>query len=180
MLQIKTTPGLIGINTSQGRQSIEQPWGKLEINQSKPKLHIEKELPKVIIDQYECFAEAGLKNNTDLTKDIGEWSYKCFLEGIANYNQEGDMLAQIEKGGNPFPIIAENRAFPSYDFNIDFIPKSRPKIDVTGYINIDWDIKKPIINYEVRQPVIDYQTGKVKISMRQWPSIEMRYIDEKY
>jgi len=181
MLQIKSTPGLIGINTIHGRQSIEQPKGKLEINQPKAEMHINSELPKVIIDQYQCFAEAGLKNPTDLMKDIRQWSYKCLMEGIANYNQEGDMLARIETGSNPMPMIAENRAFPRYDFNIDFIPKSRPKIDVKmGHVDINWDIKKPIINYAVRKPVIDYQPGKVEISMRQWPDLEINFVDEKY
>jgi len=180
MLQIKSTPALIGINTIPGRQSIRQPKGELSVTTSRAEMRIDRELPKVLIDQYQCFAEAGLKNPTDLMKDISQWCYKCLMEGIANYNQEGDMLAQIEKGGNPMPMIAENRAFPRYDFNIDFIPKSRPKIDVTGYINIEWDIKKPVINYEVRKPVIDYQPGKVEITLRQWPSLEINFVDEKY
>jgi hypothetical protein len=180
MLQINTTPGLIGINIVQGRQSIQQPMGKQEISQPKAELYIEKELPKVIIDQYQCFAEAGLKKPIDLAKDNSQWSYECFLEGIAMYNEEGNMMAKIENGANPLPSIGENRAFPRYDFNIDFIPKSRPKIDVTGYLKIDWNIKKPIINYEVRKPTIDFQRGKVEIFMRQWPSIEINYIDEKY
>jgi hypothetical protein len=157
-----------------------QPRGELTISQSNSQMHIDKELPKVIIDQYQCFAEAGLKNNTDFRREYSQLNYKSFMDGIANYNQEGDMLAQIEKPGNPLPAIAENRAFPRYDFNIDFIPKSRPKIDVTGYINISWDIQKPIINYEVRKPVIDYHPGKAEIYMRQWPSVEIRYVDEKY
>jgi len=179
-LQINTTQGLIGINTIKGRQSIEQPKGELELSQPKAELQVESELPKVIIDQYECFAEAGLKNSTDLMKDISQWSQKCLMEAIANYNQEGDMMAQIEKGGNPMPMIAENGAFPMYDFNIDFIPKSRPKIDIIGSLNIEWDIKKPIINYEARKPVIGFEYGKVDISMRQWPNIEINYVDEKY
>lgn len=180
MLQINTTPGLIGINTILGRQSIEQPQGELTVNQAKSQMHIDRELPQVIIDQYECFAEAGLKNNTDLRREISQLSYKCLMDSIANYNQEGDMLAQIEKPGNPLPTIAENKAFPQYEFNIDFIPKSRPKIDVTGHINISWDIHKPTINYEVRRPVVDYQPGKAEIYMRQWPRVEIRFIDEKY
>ncbi|KJS85390.1 MAG: hypothetical protein JM58_08735 [Peptococcaceae bacterium BICA1-8] len=176
-LQIRSTPGLIGINTMQGRLNVEFPKSKLEISQPKAEMRINSQLPRVIIDQYQCFAEAGLKNYSDLTKDNGQWAYKCFMERIARYNQEGDMLAQIEKGNSSIPLIAEN-TFPTYDFNINFIPKSRPKIDVTGHINIDWDIKKPIINYEVRNPVFQYEHGKVEISMRQWPSIEMNYVDE--
>lgn len=178
--QIKSTPGLIGINTISAKLSIRQPRGRQEISQPKAELYIERELPRVIIDQYQCFAEAGLKNPTDFAKDNGQWSYKCFLEAIARYNEEGDMLAQIEKGSNPFPVIAENRAFPRYDFNIDFIPRSRPKIDVTGYLNMRWKINKPLINYEVRKPIVDYERGKVEIFMRQWPSLEIKYIDGKY
>lgn len=179
-LQINTTPGLIGINSILGWQSIQQPRGEQRISQPKAQMEIDRELPKVYIDQYQCFAEAGLKNPTDFTKDNVQWSYKCFLEGIAQYNEEGDMLAQIEKGINPMPIIAENRAFPRYDFNIDFIPKSRPKIDVKGYLRIEWKTNQPVISYQVRKPVIDFHPGKVEIFMRQWPDIEINYIDERF
>ncbi|MFZ5945236.1 MAG: DUF6470 family protein [Bacillota bacterium] len=178
MLQIRTTAGLIGINSSLGRQSIQQFRGEQIIRQPKAEMHIDQELPKVLIDQYQCFAEAGLKKPLDLLKEVSQYTYKKIMENIAAKCQEGDMLAQIEKGGNPLKEIARQSSFPQYDFNIDFIPKSKPKIEVTGYLNIKWEIKQPEIFYEVKKPVIDYQPGKVEISMRQWPDIEMRYVDE--
>jgi len=179
MLQIRTTPALLSLNTQNAKLNIEQPRGQQSIRQPKPELKIDSELPKVKIDQYQCFAETGLKNPTDLMKDIEQWSRKKWLEGIARRNREGDMLAHIEKGGNPIPALAENGAYPVYDWNIDFIPKSRPKIEVTGHLKINWDTKTPKISYKVNKPQIDYLPGKVAISMLQYSSVEIRYLDKK-
>ena len=108
-LQINTTPGLIGINSIAGSGSSSP--GEQRISQPKAQMEIDRELPKVYIDQYQCFAEAGLRILLILPKIMSSGLINAF-RGIAQYNEEGDMLAQIEKGINPMPIIAENRAFP--------------------------------------------------------------------
>ncbi|MFZ7101353.1 MAG: DUF6470 family protein [Peptococcaceae bacterium] len=179
MLQIRTTPALLGINTIWGRQRIEQPRGELHIEQPRAELKIDRELPKVLIDQYRCFAEAGLKRPLDLMKEIRQRNYNKFLRNIAEMNQEGDMLAQIEKGGNPIAVLGAKRAFPARDFNIGFIPQSRPEFEVTGHLEIEWQLNKPQISYEVRKPVIDYLPGRVEIFLRQWPDIDFNYINEQ-
>ncbi len=179
MLQITTTPARLGMKTYNAHLEIQQPRGQQSIEQPRPEMKIDRELPKVIIDQYQCFAEMGLKNPTDLAKEISNWSRKKWLEGLARRREEGDRMARIEKGGNPIPEMAREKLNHQYQFNVDFIPKSRPKIEVTGHLNIEWDIKKPIINYKPNKPIVDYTPGYVDIYVEQWPDIEIRYVDER-
>ena len=170
--------GQIGINTYNGNFDIRQPQGQLSIKQIKAEMRVDQELPQVIIDQYQCFAEAGLKNTIDLTKANAQWAYQKWIEGIGRRCQEGEMLAAIERG-NPIPDIAENNAYPIYDYNIDLMPKSRPSIDFTGYIDINWQLGGAEVNYQPQKPMIEYQRGKVDIYMEQWPNLEISYVDEK-
>lgn len=178
-LQIKTTPGLIGINMELGRQTIRQLRGELKIRQGKAEMHLDRELPKVLIDQYQCFAEAGRKNNRDLMQDIVSRARQKWLQGIERRIREGQMLSHIENKGNPIPAIAVENAYPQHDFNIAFIPKSRPEFTVEGHLNIQWKITEPEIAYQARKPMITYEPGGVDIFIRQWPNIEINYIDEK-
>ena len=68
-LKITTTPALIGIQRTPGRQEIQQPKADMEMDIQEPRLEIDSELGQIRIDQYQCFAESGLKNFLDLTKD---------------------------------------------------------------------------------------------------------------
>jgi len=177
-LQINTTWAKIGINTSRAKISIEQPKGELTIKQIKASLNIDREIPRVIIDQYQCFAEAGLKNLEDFTKEYAELGRQGVLEGIGRRATEGNMMAEFEKG-NPISKIAEQNAFPIYDYNINFIPKSRPKIEVKGYLNIDVELGKVIVNYKPNKPEIKYKHGNIEFYLRQKGNIKIRYIDEE-
>ncbi len=72
MLSITTTPALIGINTALAKIEIQQPGPDVTMHTEHPRVEIKNELPKVIIDQYEPFAEAGLKNFLDLTREMAQ------------------------------------------------------------------------------------------------------------
>lgn len=181
-LQISSTPALIGINNIKPIQHIEQPKGEQSIQQVPAKMHIDRELPKVVIDQYQCFAERGLKNSGDLARDNAQWAQKIAFEYIGRIAAEGDAFGRIEDGQSAYDVLADiasSNAWPQIDYNIGFIPKSRPKIDVTGHLSVSWELGKAIHDYKPQKAIHDYQTGKVEIYLRQKNSISIQYIDEK-
>ncbi|HHV72112.1 MAG TPA: hypothetical protein GXX38_05805 [Clostridia bacterium] len=181
-LQIETRPLLLGIKTQKPVQSLEQPRGEQDIRQVKAEMIIDREWPRVIIDQYECFAEAGLKGNLDLAREYAELGKRVVLEYTGRIAQEGDRFGRIEDGLPARAIvaeIAERNAWPEYDFNVDCIPKSRPKIEVVGHLNIDWRLGGAEIDYRPRKTIHYYQPGKANIYVRQWNSINIRHIDER-
>lgn len=179
--QINTVKAQIGINTTKGEFSIRQPKGEQSITTEKTKLHIDSELPKVKIDQYQCFAEAGLKNYMDLTRENTQYATQKLQEAIQRYISDGDRMAMI--GNNMSDAIPELAYQNSMDkekvFDIGTIPKSRPKINVTGRLDISWDIGKANIEYKVNKPQINITKNKVEIYLKQKPSIEINYVNEK-
>lgn len=129
----------------------------LNMQTTYPKVYIDRELPKVIVDQYECFAEAGLKNNTDLSREFVEYARSQFLAGVDKIVSEGNRMARIEnRMPDAIPEIAFDNAMENKDWNIDIIPKSRPKIDVKGHLNLEWEMGK--LNF-YKESVLNYKKG---------------------
>lgn len=178
-IEINTTRAHIGIKTSQAALNIQQPRGQLQIKTESPKMTIDQELPRVQLSQYSCFAEAGLKNVADLRREIVEYSKAAAQEGVAQKAGEGDRMARIERGENALAEIAADNSYQPLDFNIGFIPQSRPKIQVSGYLDIQWQVGKIDTEYYPQKPTIQYLPGQVEIYLRQRPEIDINYIDEK-
>lgn len=176
---INTVKAQIGVKSTPGVQTIQQPKGILEINKTKTEMNIDKELPKVNIDQHQCFAEAGLKNIFELIEENAQLGKQRAYEAIGRIVDEGNRLASIENGFSAIPDIAYENMGMEREFNVKFIPQSRPEITVTGHLNINWQIGKTETHYTPKKPIISYQTGKVEVYLRQKPSIEMKYIDKK-
>ena len=180
-LTINTVRPQIQINTTNARLDIQQPKGEQQLRTTMPKAIIRSEKPKVIIDQYQCFAESGLKNVMDLTREAAQLGRQAAMQAIARIAEDGNRLAQVEnKMPDAIPELAEKNAWaPERVYDIATMPMSRPKIDVVGSIDIQWEMGKVNHTYTPRKPVVNYIPGKVDIYLKQKPSIEIRYIDEK-
>lgn len=178
MLEINQQAALIGIKTTPGVQSIYQPHAEQEIRQIPTKVEIERELPRVLIDQYQCFAEEGLKNYRDLTREMAQLAQQNALQYTARQAQEGDTLMRLEDGGSPIPEIAVQNAWPEFDYNIGIVPQSRPQISSTGSLKFNVTPGSVEINVTPHRPEINYTPGKVEIYLRQQPSLSIRYIGE--
>jgi hypothetical protein len=107
------------------------------------KMIIDRQLPRVIIDQRQCFSEAGLKGIADFSAESVQYAYQKAAEGIDQIVYEGNRMAMIE---NDMPDAVSEIAFEKgleyKDWTIDIIPKSRPKIEIEGHLNIDWEAEK--------------------------------------
>ncbi|WP_041701352.1 DUF6470 family protein [Gottschalkia acidurici] len=180
-LSITTVKGQIGIDTARGSYSIRQPKGEQSITQKSAKMNIDKQAPKVIIDQYDCFAEVGLKNNIDFITEVAQLGKQAAIKAIGRIVEDGNRMAMIQKRMPPaIPELAEKNSRPTqYEFNFKLIPTSRPKIDVEGYLNINWELGGAEISYSPKKHEIDYNLGKVNIYMKQYPEIKYQYIDDK-
>lgn len=180
-IQIRTVKPQLQIRSTNGKLEIQQPKGELEIKQEKAKMILKGEKPRVVIDQYQCFAEAGLKNNTDLSKEFKALAQRRVMEGISRINSEGTRMINI-RIGNPNAIqeIAKRNLQPrALEFNYDTMPKSRPSIEIEGGQSIEWELGGVEIDYRMQKPTYNYQPGKVEGYLDPYPDIEISYIDEK-
>lgn len=181
-LSIQTTDTQLGIHRTPGKWNIESQNATLHFRTKQAKVKLNTELPMVVIDQYECFATAGLKNNYDLTKSLAQKAYQQVMEYIGKTASDGNALAAIENGGNPIRDIAVRDAYPEHTFGIDSIPKARPKITITGGVDIEWEGA----NHGARIGIegqynpgflsIDYRPSDIEIYVRQYPKINIEYL----
>ena len=180
-LSISRTDIKLGMESSPARLEMQSQPARIDFHHTDAKLNIRTDPPRVTIDQYECFAEAGLKNNYDLLKDASSRAYQHIMEYIGQTAEDGRTLAAIENGGNPIAAIAARDAFPVHEFGIGFIPQSRPKIDVTGSVQIE-----PVLdsNGATNSITGDYTPGSLNINyipwqlniyVKQYPSINIKY-----
>ncbi|MDK2811582.1 MAG: hypothetical protein PWR27_2291 [Petroclostridium sp.] len=178
MLRISQTFAQIGIQTQNAQLILQSARPTLSIQQKHAELRIQSELPRVHIDQYQCFAEAGLKNNMDLLREAAQIGKQQAMQYIAKTAADGDRLAAIENGGNPIVDIVERDAYSEKEFNIGVIPKSRPKIEVTGSLWINAHSGSVQTDYEPGQLDIHATRPEIKIYLRQVPSVQIQYVGE--
>ncbi|MDN5316902.1 hypothetical protein BFT35_12965 [Thermoanaerobacterium thermosaccharolyticum] len=175
---INQTFGRIGIDTTPAVINIHNQNADLNIHQEMLKVEIEQKLPQVHIDQYQCFYESGLKSVFDLIHDEAERSYQVGLEAIAKIVDDGNALASIENHQNVIPQLAFEAGVENIDFNVDLMPKSRPKIWFDGYLNINWQKGNVSVNVKPQKPEIYATRANVNIYMLQYPSIKIDYIGQ--
>ena len=171
MIDIRSTPPSI---------KVHQPQADLQIESRLPRVEVQKEQISIRIDQSQCFDEAGLKGITALGDDIENRSEVAVLQGIERIAAEGDMLGAIENKGNPIPEIAYNNLFDKVDYNIELMPRSKPKIDFVGG-NLDIKVDEGYVNIQVtpRKPQIDVQLGSIEFNYTPPPQDGLESIGSK-
>lgn len=137
-LTINQSFAQIGIETIRPKLEMQTTQPKLELRQKHAKITIHTQHPKIQIDQREAFASAGLKSFQELTREQNELAYNQVMEYIGKTAEDGDLLAAIERGGNPIADIAERDGFIEREFGFSMLPKTGPKISlIDGYVWID-------------------------------------------
>lgn len=161
--------GSISIRTDYARIEMQTTKPELNMTQNDVKVQIKSELPRVIIDQTECFNTSGIKNNTALSLEISSEGYQHYLEYVQTTAEDGAALAAIERGGNTIKDIAVKNAYTEHVFNIVSMPSARPKIEVTGDLQIKFSPENlgttNGVSYNVRLGTLEarYIPGRVSI-----------------
>lgn len=180
MLQITTQKARLGMQTSPSRMEIEQPRGQWQMQTVPAQMQINQGTPQVIIDQSVPFAEAGLKTLPMMMQEYADLGKQYVLEGIARRAQEGDMMARPPYGNAIAQIAASRTPIERADFNVQFIPQSRPEIDIVGLeFEINWQLGGSERTFHPQKPQINYTPGAVEIYMMQHPEIYFEYIDTR-
>ncbi len=180
-LSISTTNIILGIDRTPARMDIATQPAALSFRTRQAKVNIHNEFPRVEIDQYECFATAGLKNNRDFTMNAVQKAYQKVKNHISKTVADGHAMAAIENGSDPLASIVIRDAYPEKEFGIDSIPKARPRINFTGGVDIEWErtfegaLNGIVGNYAPGSVSINYDPGSADIYVKQYPSISISY-----
>jgi len=184
-LEINRMPTRLNVETIPSRLSIQTRRAKLELRHEEARVDIQTELPRVVIDQYECFASMGVMGPVARTRHEGQRAMQQALAYASKVAADGDSMAAIENP-DPLPDIAERDSRTEHEFGLDYIPKARPKITVTGGVQIRARPNAEGITNGVRGTYtpadisIEYTPAQVRISVAQYPSISMRYIPGRF
>lgn len=132
MSSISNVNGFIGINAANVGSHVSQPSAELRADTKPVKVEIHTEQVKVLIDQRQCFNESGLMDNGTLAADVAQRGKQGALEGVGRRVSEGNYMASVKSGKTPIADIAFNNFFENKEFNMVTMPRSRPKIEITG------------------------------------------------
>lgn len=182
-LSIRTTPAEIAIETKQANLNMHVTNAKLEQKQKPPLIYIKTEQAMIQIDQYPCFAEEGLKNNFDFIKEYAQKGLQSVTAYTGKIARDGDEMAKIGHDANIMINIAKNSAIDKKDFNIGYIPKSRPRISSTGgtlelkaqSINSIGEINGVTGNYIPGKISYNYTPPIVDIRVVSYGTIDIKY-----
>ncbi len=142
-LQYTISYARIGIRTQNAQLNMQTQNARLEITSEKPLVKMTSSKPQLIIDQRECFASSGLKSYSELTQEAANRGRQQALEFIGKEASDGNLLAAIERGGNPLAQIAKRDAYPQKQFGMVSMPSAPPKIDyIPGELKIEPPIPK--------------------------------------
>lgn len=180
-LSMTSTTAQLGIQRTPEVKDIENPKGfSLELRTTHPTLRVEGTLPRVQIDQYQSFADAGLKNALDLSKENSSYALGQLLQGMGTIAAQGTELTNIHTRVN---VIAEQAIENAYDqfirtFDIGTVPRSRPNIDlIRGELDIQVQEGSIENTSTVRRPVNNYRQGKVSLYMERYNNLTIEVIN---
>ncbi|WP_026479001.1 DUF6470 family protein [Alkaliphilus transvaalensis] len=177
MIRIESQNALIGIEQRAGQLNIRQNHSPMRLNQTSPKLQLDLKEAVIYIDQRQCFSEAGLKSNSELSRLAAQRGIRAAQQATARIARDGSDMTKIHRG-TIISMLSKRRSKPKIkQFNFDMVPKSRPKIDVVEGKFSSY-LEKGNINIHVEDfsPKIDYNPTKVDIYLRQKNNIHIEYI----
>jgi len=182
-LEIRTTPARIEMECIPGRLSINTRNARLELSQKQAKVNITTEQPTVLINQYPCFAEEGLKNNTDLSREWSQRGYQAAMEFIAKKAQDGDAMAKIGNKANIMIDIARRNMQVVHEFGFGTMPVSRPEFQVVGgTVELEAEFRNNIGelngvtgNFIPGEISFEFTPAVIKSRMASYGSIDIRY-----
>ncbi|GIP21758.1 DUF6470 family protein [Paenibacillus sp. J22TS3] len=174
ILQIRQTPGLIGIDADPGTYSISQPKADLRIQTRQGEWEIHQYQPKLFVDQSRAQAAYNGGNFLEMNQRIYSGIQQLYLQGIANRVEQGNRMAEFFKPGNTIADVYgqdwKPASFPEFRG-----PASMDNVDVrieTTPPSIEYHKGGVDIQVEVHKPEIEYTRGKLDIYMQQYPSVQ--------
>lgn len=183
-LEINTTPAIINIETKNATLDKSAiPEDILDIETEKFSVTMEAEKGALSIDQNQCFNEAGLKDIKAFMDDYVNYSKQAASDGVDRIVSEGNGFADIYNDADAVAQNADNNAYGifEHEYNLDFIPKSRPEINYTpDKLNIDYEPGKIINKSFPKDNLGEYKPGKVDIYMKQKNSIKINFVRDKF
>jgi hypothetical protein len=173
IVQIRQTPGLIGIDTTAGSLSITQPKADLQITTTPGELSIHQSAPEMTIDQSQARAAYTGGTYREMSQRIYSGIEQLWLQGIAKRMEQGDRMLNFNKPGNTIAeVYGEDWRPVSYPETRAPASVANVHIDVQVVpLQMEYHKAEVHIEVEAHKPEIAYTPSSVEVYMRQRPSL---------
>jgi hypothetical protein len=183
-LDIKFGFGQIGINIYPGDFSLKKASDSgFDMKIKKPEIIISTRYPEINIDFSRCRSEMGYPSLPEAAIQWQDDGKQTVSDYIDKKVAEGNALADIHKGVS-IQEIAYSDAFPEPpETNVDFIPKSRPKITVQpGQASVDFTPGDITVSVNPLPVKFNYDRARVNVFLEKKPYIDINavYVGRKF
>ena len=107
--------------------------GRLAIHTERGRLELHRELPQIEVDSTELRSEVGYEKAMAQARKDADFALAQVAKGVSDMVEAGDRMAQAYRAESAFAELAYERTMLDLRdkyFNVDLIPKSRPRITV--------------------------------------------------
>ena len=126
--------------------------GRLSIRTERGRLELHRELPQIEVDTTKLRSEVGYEKAVAQAVKDARFAQAQVAKGISDIVAAGDRMAEAYRPGCAFAELAYERTMLDLRdkyFNVDLIPKSRPRITVkSGSLWINYRPSSVHISYE--------------------------------
>lgn len=136
----------------------------LDMQTEKGRLEMQSSKPTIKIDQSQCFSEIGRKGVTDFRADNTDYGRAMLRQAVARMVDQGNRMIDIHIQADAFAEQADYNAFGMFEreFNLDFIPKSRPQITIDPWsMNYSYKAARVINNSYPRKAQFNFTYGRL-------------------
>lgn len=171
--------GQIGINTYKGYLDPDMNiQGRFKLKKTDPDISISSTQPQIIdIDLSQCRAEIGSPSPDTAARMWHDEAKQYVLNYIGQKAAGGDALGAIERGVSIADIVSAESFPDPPEFNVDLVPKSRPKITFeTGHVKQSAQYGQIQVDLEGEALTFCYERAHVNIFMKQNPYIDIKAV----
>lgn len=178
-LRITSQMARVGLDISKPTLNLQSTKPQVDLAITPARLDITIPKPKVIIDQSQCFADAGKRGLLDFALYCTEYSRSEFSDALAKRVSDGNHLAAIHTGSSIADLGVEAMQDRQHVFEIRAIPQQPPMIEADVQpVSIDYEPAR--VDTSLNKGTVDhqFQWGKVETYLQQRNYIDIQWIDE--
>jgi hypothetical protein len=180
LIDISTVNAQIDTSSTNPKISIHTSGKKnIDIERQKGELKMSSQPVKLQLDNTESYAALNIKTTSRVVRENAQAGMAALFNTIGTYAQQGDMLMDIQNGGDALNEIASQRANSELQ-GVDIPQSALPVITwQPNSLKFNYTPEKITINPENMQKVeTSFERGKVAIKFARAAQVYIKYIGE--
>lgn len=179
LIKITNIPIEYQIQVERARLEVQKADNpEMSIHKRPSKLEINTRDVQIRMDTKEMRSSIGLESASTKIRKAAQRGMQAAQSATAQFASEGNTLAHSEAGVGVREIAA-NRLFSQPETATVFLPSAGPVISwQPNSIKMQYDPGDLETDWRIRQNTMDYVPGKFRMSILQYPKVQIEYLGE--